>query len=110
MSTWLTGASDDAGADRRPGQDERHGERRVVREQPVRRLAVFAERLAVIGGDDDDRVVERVSGTKPVEQAAEHRVRIGDFGVVRRAARAIFGRCVVRRVRIEQVHPGEEGR
>ena len=55
MSTCATGSSDDAGRNRRSVDDQRHRQRRVVGEQPVRRLAVFAKRLAVIGRDDDQR-------------------------------------------------------
>ena len=57
MSTWLAGGIDDA---RRRGaaevEDERDPQRRLVREDPVRRFAVISERLAVIRGDDHQRV------------------------------------------------------
>jgi hypothetical protein len=54
----------DAGG-RNPGanDDEWYGECRVVGEQSVRHLAMLAERLAVIRGDDDERPVEGMRGT-----------------------------------------------
>ena len=45
-----------ASAFRRKGNDQRHLQRRVVGEHPVRELAVVAEPLAVIAGDRHDRV------------------------------------------------------
>ena len=36
--------------------DQRHAQRRLVGEDPVRQLAVVAEALAVVGGDDDERL------------------------------------------------------
>ena len=41
----------------RTGDDQRHPQRRVVDENTVTDLAMFAERFAVIGGNNDDRVV-----------------------------------------------------
>ena len=57
----------------------------------MRRFTVLAERFAVIGGDHDHRAVERVRRLQPGEQHAEHRVGVGDFGVVRRAAVMVLG-------------------
>jgi hypothetical protein len=42
----------------RQAPEERHADRRVVDEDAVRRLAVLAEALAVVGGEDDQRIVE----------------------------------------------------
>ena len=83
----------------------RHGQRRPICEQPVRRLAVITERFAMVGGDDDHRAVQRVSGSKPFQQASDHRVGVGHLGVVRGPSRTVLRRGVVRRMRIEEVHP-----
>ena len=39
----------------RRNNDERHAQRRVVGEHPVRRLAVLAQPLAVVAGDGNHR-------------------------------------------------------
>ena len=51
------------------GHDQRHVQRGVVEEEPMIRFAVLAERLAVIGGDDD-AVRERSSGFSSVPSSA----------------------------------------
>ena len=48
-------AADDGRRDPWTGDDQRHPQRRVVDEQAVADFAVLAERLAVVGGDDDQR-------------------------------------------------------
>ena len=90
--------------------DERHSERRLVREQPVRRLAVIAERLAVIAGDDDEGGGRRAA--QIVEERRKRRVDGGHLAVVRLVrVLAVEGRRrLVRRVGIEDVHPLEERR
>ena len=100
---------DDAATDSRSAHNQRHGQGRVVREQPVRRLAMIAERFAVVGGRDDHGVIECVGGAEPVEQLSEHRIGVGDLGIVRRAPRAVCRGRVVRCVRIEQMNPCEPG-
>ena len=60
--------------------DQRHVERRLVGEQAVRALAVLAEALAVIGGDDDQRGT-RLRG-EAIEQRPERRVRPRHFAEV----------------------------
>ncbi len=44
---------------------------------------MFAERLTVIGDDDDDRPIELSGGSELIETTPDHRVRIGHLGVVR---------------------------
>ena len=92
---------------RRRAEDQRYRQRGVVGEQAVRGFAVLAERLAVIGGDNHQGVIERVRDPKAFDQPAQHGVGIGDLAVVRCTAGAVLGRRIVRRVRIEQMHPGE---
>ena len=60
-SAWPTGASMTPAPTPGPADDQRDGERGVVGEQPVRALAVVAEPLAVIGGDDDQRVIQHAA-------------------------------------------------
>ena len=82
----------------RPGHDQRHAHRRLVGEEPVRLFAVFAQRLAMVGGHDDQRGVEQPRLAQPIEEPAERGVREGDLGVVRvRPARLVgrraYGAC-----------------
>ena len=98
---------DDPGSHTRPGEDERHGQRCVVGEEPMRPLAVIAERLAVIGGDDNQRALENGGRAQPIDEPAEHRIGIGDLAVVRLAALSVGRRRHVGRMRIEQMHPGQ---
>ena len=97
----LTGVAHDARRERRRGDDHRHVQRRFVKQKAVRQLAVLAERFAVIAGDDDDRV----AAIDRREQARHLRVDVRDLAVVRLRIRR---RRRVRRVRIVEMHPGEE--
>ena len=78
-STWRTGVSITTPRRRRCSDVRRRSRRRsagraasIVREQAVRQLAVIAEALAVIGGDDDERR-SRLRGER-VEQRTERGV------------------------------------
>ena len=89
--------------DARTCEDERHAERRVVQQDSVRRFAMLAERFAVIGGCDDERLL----GPERVQQPADLIVRVRDLAVVRRRRESRskrFGR-LVRVMRVEDVHP-----
>ena len=59
-------------------------QRRVVQQQPVRVFAVLAERLAVIGGQRDQRVAPQAAGLQPGQQLADHRIHVRDLAVVGR--------------------------
>ena len=65
----------------------------------------------MVGGEDDERVVERVLRAQPVDQAADTAVGLRDLGVVgrRRERREIDRLHVVGLMGIEEVHPEEEG-
>ncbi len=95
-----------------PGRahDQRHVRGGVVDEERMGRLAVLAEALAVVGGDDQQRAFEQRRAAQPVDQAAHHGVGVLDLAQVRLAgvARGVgFGR-LVGRMRIVEMHPGEE--
>ena len=85
--------------------DERHVHGRLVDEVRVRALAVLAEALAVVGGDDDHGAAERL-GVEAVDESSEVLVDEGDLTVVAGA----WGRGIVGVVRIEVVHPRKPGR
>ena len=76
----------------------------------MRALAVLAERLAVVGDDDDGGAGEEAGLLEMFEQASDGGVGVGDLAVVRRIS--VRGgkrrRRRVGRVRIEQVQPREE--
>ena len=94
---------------RRRRDHERHAQGRVVAEEAVRALAVLAERLAVVAGDDDHRVRQLSSGAQRVEHDAKRRVGKGDLarvGIVLEA-RPEGLRWVVGLVRIVEMHPRE---
>ena len=81
-----------------PRDDERHAQRRLVDEQPVRALAVLAQALAVVAGHDHQRAAARpVAGAR--QQLADQRVVEGDLAVVRPAGE-LFAERRRRRVRI----------
>ena len=84
--------------------DERHAQRRVVRQHAVGALAVIAEPLAVVAGDDDHRAIElaraRSASSSRASCASAYAIS-ASYGVAR--ARAIFGRRLVRGVRIVEV-------
>ena len=99
-----------AGADRGPGHEEGHEDRRVVHEEAVRLLAVLAEALAVVGGDEHERAGEGARLLEPPQQPRELLVDERDLAVVRRIGEArgeARGR-LVRRVRVVVVDPQEE--
>ena len=64
----------------------------------------------MIRGDDDQGAIQPAGRAQIVEQPADHRVRVGDFGVVRREARRVRFRRTIRIVGIVQMHPCEERR
>ena len=68
--------------------DERHVQRRLVGEHAVRRFAVLAEALAVIGRHDDERRTGK--RRQPIEERPERAVDERDLAVVR--LRAVFPR------------------
>jgi len=87
--------------------DQRYVQRRFVREEAVRRLAVIAECLTVITGEHDERRARR--GTNRVEKRRERAIGRRHLAVVR--ARGVLaiersGRTI-RRVRLVEVHPRE---
>src|SRR6185503_2039337 len=90
--------------------DPRDAQRRLVEEHPVLLLAVLTEALAVIGDDGDDGAVEARVAFERGDQPADAGVDVGDLAVVRRCleARVEWRRWLVRRVRVVEVHPGEE--
>ena len=109
-SVSRTTAADAAGRDARRADDQRHAQHALVDEDAVIALAVLAERLAVIAGDDDDRPIQQAPAVERLEQPADLRVGKRDFADVRIAAyrRAErFGR-IVRTVRVVEVRPQEE--
>jgi hypothetical protein len=98
-----------AGNDSRARHHERNPQRAVIEEHPVRALAMFAEALAMVAEDNDERrVAGRDVGHRP-EQAADLGVGVGHFAVVGVAAgpgQGVGGRRVWR-VRIVEMHPQE---
>ena len=75
----------------------------------MRALLVFAERFAVVGGDDDQGVGQQAAPAEFVEGVAEPRVRkcnLTRVAVVGKAGLERLGR-VVGVVGIVEVHPGE---
>ncbi len=91
--------------------DQRDVDRRVVDEEPVRQLPVIAEPLAVIPGDDDERIVEQTAILEKPPETAEERIGVGHFAVIRPplVLRQIgFGRGVGI-VRVVEVEPDKEG-
>ena len=76
----------------------------------MRVFAVLAKSFPVVAGGNDEGRVEEGASLQPVKQAADLRVRLSDFAIVGNALRlgTPFGRRIVRRVRIVEVHPEEE--
>ena len=106
---------DDAGGDVGAGDDERNPHRAVVDEKAVLLLAVFAERLAVIGHDHDNRAIETSGRFELLQQTSDQRVGGRNLTVVRplrrcREPRSIRLRRRIRTVGIVKVHPREERR
>ncbi len=93
-------------------KDQRHAQRRLVGEQPVRHLAVLAERLAVVRGEDDERVGVVRAVERRLKEWRERGVGGGDLAEVGRGAisRGERLRRRVREVRLVEVHPREPGR
>ena len=94
----------------RSGDDERNPQRAVVEQHPVRALSVFAEALAVVAEDHDERGAAGTRFGDGAKQAADFRVRVGDLPIVGNTsgARQGVGGRRVRRVRIVEMRPQEE--
>ncbi len=103
-------AHDAPAGDPRTEDDQRHTLSALVQEDTVGRLAVLAQVLAVIPGNDDQRL--RKTDSDPAGQLTERLVHERDLPVVRplREALAERGRRHVGEMGIEIVHPDEEGR
>jgi hypothetical protein len=100
---------DDVRGCRRPLHQERDVDRRVVQKRAMGPLAVFAERLTVIGHDDRGGGLEQAAPLELFEEPAERRVGVGDLSIVGRRGvlRRKWRRRRIRRVRVEQVQPDE---
>ena len=95
----------------RGGPDDQGGvNRRVVHEEAVERLAVVAEPLAVIAGEDDQRVVEEAALVEGTPEVADERVGVGHLAVVRPSRITRLERLLrrVRLVGVVEVEPEEE--
>lgn len=93
----------------RATQQEGDADRGVVNENGVRLLAVLSEALAMIGGDDDQGVVENPELAELVEDPAHRAVEHPDLGVVRGGRQQPFSpRDPVRLMSIEEMHPEKE--
>ena len=83
-------------------------QRRLVREETVRQLAVVAQPFPVVAGDDHQR---GPAGSVPggIEQWAEREVGEGHLAGVRRVGvlPVVRGRRLVRGMRVEHVYPRE---
>ena len=109
-STRLTASSTCRRRLSRSGDDQRHAQGRVVEQHSVRALAVVAKPFSVIARDDDERAVHLAMRAQPLEHARDLFVRERDLAIVRRARpRGEPRRRRVRRVRIVEVNPDEEG-
>ena len=73
-------------------------------------LAVVAQALAVIRGDDDHRLVVGLLLPQPVQEAPDQLVGVGDLAVVGVGELAVRRGRVVGRVRLVEMQEGEEGR
>ena len=90
-------------------EDERHAQRRLIREDAVRRFAVLVERFAVVGGEDDQRPAGRAGLQQRFDQMPDRRVRgrhVPRIRIVAETRRERF-RGGVRKMRFVQVHPAE---
>ena len=96
----------------RRSNQERHVHGRLVDEEPVRPLAMFAEALAVIAHHHDDGVAREIVLVEVREQPADLRIDEGDLADVGavRVARLEGLRRRVRRMRVVEVDPPEEAR
>jgi len=74
---------DGVAAGERPAvDDERDVEQRVVQAVLVVHQAVVADVLAVVAGDDEDRILPLAVGFEHVSEFADPVVEVGDFGAV----------------------------
>ena len=103
------GADDPRGQEPRRAKDERHAQGRLVGEDAVRRLAVLAERLAVVGGEDDERPLTRARREERLEERPQGGIRRRHLALVGLGgkARGERGGRLVREVRLVQVDEGE---
>ena len=93
----------------RTGDDQGDMEGAVIGEVAVGHLAVFAERFAVVGGEDDERLGQELPPPELAEEGAELVVDISDLpriGIVPMPGEERFGRRVGR-VRVPEVDPAE---
>ena len=93
-------------------EDEGDAQRRLVGEDPVRRLAVLAQRLAVVRGEDDQRPGARPVREERLEQAPERGVgrrHLALVGLVPEPRRQRLG-GLVGEVGLVEVDPAEPGR
>ena len=91
----------------RTGHDQRHTNDGFIEEDAVFVLPVFTKRLAVVGDDNDQAVVECSARTERVKHAADLLVNVGHLAVIRtrRKLGTKRGRRVVGRVWVVEVHP-----
>ena len=109
-STCRTGVADDSrGQEPRRAKHERHAQGRLVGEDAVRRLAVLAERLAVVGREDDEDPLTRARREERLEERPEGGVRRRHLALVGLGGkgRGEGGGRLVREVRLVQVDEGE---
>ena len=91
---------------------QRHADQRLPQLEPVSPLAVLAERLAVVGAEDDGRARAPRLAAHELEKLADVAIGEGDLAVVQIARLLAEGLDVgvplVLIVRIEEVKPREE--
>ncbi len=78
----------------------------------MRQLSVIAEPLAMIAGEDDQRIVEQAAILEELPEAAEERIGVGHLAVIRPPGvlrQVGFGRRVGI-VRVVEMEPDEERR
>ncbi len=81
MSRLETGASIRPGRDARAGDHQRHA-RGAFEEAHLEPQAALAEHVAVVGAEQDDRVVEHAGAFEHVDEFADLVVEIGDVGEI----------------------------
>ena len=86
--------------------DQRDSERFFVSEHAVPRFAVVAEPLAVVGRQDDRRLVVELVRLEVLDEAADEFVDVRNLAVVRLERFKTRRRCV-RRVRLVEVEEQE---
>ena len=67
----------------RPRHDERHAHQRLVEATALVQQAVLPHHVAVVGGEDDDRVLSLTTALEAVEHATHVVVDQGDHGEIR---------------------------